>query len=211
MATAFANCEEVLDIVTPDVKHAAQRSKLLFIDLNDSAPSLGGSALAQVFDQVGDSCPSVDLALLQRAFRILHSLIKQQHVLAGHDRSDGGLITTLLEMVFAGDCGAEITLPAGVDSTAYLFNEGLGWGIEVDEALCEPLLRSFADSSVSAVVVGTTTTERRVVVKQGERVLLDEATLALREEWERTSYELELMTYNKTYVEKVVMNARREA
>ena len=113
--------------------------------------------------------------------------------------------------MFAGDCGAEITLPEGVDSTAYLFNEGLGWVIEVDEPLCEPLLRSFADSSVSAVVVGTTTPERRVVVKQGERVLLDEATLALREEWERTSYELELMTYNKTYVEKVVMNARREA
>lgn len=64
---------------------------------------------------------------------------------------------------------------------------------------------------MSAVVVGTTTTERRVVVKQGERVLLDEATLALREEWERTSYELELMTYNKTYVEKVGVNARCEA
>ena len=91
MVTAFANSSEVLDVVTPDVKHAVYHSKLVFIDLNDAPLTLGGSALAQVFDQIGDSCPSVDLGLLQRAFRMIQALIKQQLILAGHDRSDGGV------------------------------------------------------------------------------------------------------------------------
>ena len=211
MVTAFANSSEVLDVVTPDVKHAVYHSKLVFIDLNDAPLTLGGSALAQVFDQIGDSCPSVDLGLLQRAFRMIQALIKQQLILAGHDRSDGGVITTLLEMCFAGDCGADITIPEGVDWKEDLFNEGLGWVIEVDEALCEALVRSFHDSGIPAVVLGTTTPKRHVTVRQGECVLLDEETLPLREEWERTSYELELMTYNKTYVEMVSVCVTCEA
>ena len=64
--------------------------------------------------------------------------MRQHHIIAGHDRSDGGLITSLLEMCFAGNCGIDVTLPEHVDAIPYLFNESLGWLLEVDELLCEP-------------------------------------------------------------------------
>lgn len=165
IATAVANAEDVADHVTPAIRHASRGSRLLLLDLGATpAPALGGSALAQVFDQLGDQVPDVDLALLRRAFLAVQALIKQGHILAGHDRSDGGLLTTLLEMCFAGYCGADIEIPAGIDPTAFLFHEALGWVLEVDEALCEPLLRSLQDSAIPAVLLGTTHSERVVRV-----------------------------------------------
>lgn len=163
--TAFANCEDVNDIVTPDIKHSAQASRLLFIDLNGNAQlPLGGSALAQVYSQLGDQAPEVDLDLLQRGVRVVHSLIKQGHVLAGHDRSDGGLLTTVLEMAFAGNCGLDLQIPEEVNAVNYLFNEGLGFVLEVDELLCMPLMRTLQDNHIPAFILGSSCTDRRVTV-----------------------------------------------
>lgn len=163
--TAFANSEDVNYIVTPDIKHSAQSSRLLFIDLNGSPDlPLGGSALAQVFSQLGEKAPEVDLDLLQRGIRVVHSLIKQGHVLAGHDRSDGGLLTTVLEMAFAGNCGLDLNLPTGVEAVSYLFNEGLGFVLEVDELLCMPLMRTLQDNQIPAVILGSSRVDRRVTV-----------------------------------------------
>ena len=204
VATAFANSEEVSDLVTPDIKHSVLCSKLLFIDLSGSASfALGGSALAQAFGVLGDDSPAVDLSLLQRAFRYVLTLIKQHRVLAGHDRSDGGLVTTLLEMCFAGDCGADIELPPSVDPVGFLFNEALGWVLEVDEPVCEPLLRACRDHWIPAAVIGTTHSDRTIRIRQGETVLLSRTTLELREEWEATSLALSKLTYNVKYIEQV--------
>ena len=95
--------------------------------------------------------------------RTVHSLIKQGHVLAGHDRSDGGLLTTVLEMAFAGNCGLELTIPAEVDSVAYLFNEGMV--LEVDEVLCQPLMRTLSDNHIPAIILGWSQPERHVTVR----------------------------------------------
>jgi phosphoribosylformylglycinamidine (FGAM) synthase-like enzyme len=77
---------------------------------------LGGSALAQCFGQLGaaDQCPDVDdVALLMRAFDATQKLLPLRVLIAaGHDVSDGGLLTAALEMAFAGDCGVEFQLPA---------------------------------------------------------------------------------------------------
>ena len=166
--TAFANTDDVNGLVTPDIKHAVLNSRILFIDLHTSSQQgLGGSAFAQVLDQIGEEAPEVDLKLLQRSFYTIQNLIKQRHIIAGHDRSDGGLITALLEMCFAGDCGIEVSLPEGVEPIPYLFNESLGWLLEVDELLCEPLLRTFRDNQIPAVVLGVTKTDRMIQVGIG--------------------------------------------
>lgn len=150
-------------LVTPDIKHAVLNSRIVFVDLNTNH-GLGGSALAQVLDQLGNEAPDVDLKLLQRSFYTIQNLIKQNHIIAGHDRSDGGIITSLLEMCFAGDCGVDVVLPDGVDPISYLFNESLGWLLEVDELLCEPLLRTFKDNQIPAIVLGITKTEKSIQV-----------------------------------------------
>lgn len=163
VVNAVANSEDVNGLVTPDIKHAVLNSRIVFVDLNTNH-GLGGSALAQVLDQLGNEAPDVDLKLLQRSFYTIQNLIKQNHIIAGHDRSDGGIITSLLEMCFAGDCGVDVVLPDGADPVSYLFNESLGWLLEVDELLCEPLLRTFKDNQIPAIVLGITKTEKSIQV-----------------------------------------------
>ncbi|OAO14728.1 phosphoribosylformylglycinamidine synthase, partial [Blastocystis sp. ATCC 50177/Nand II] len=92
-------CPDISLTVTPDIKHAG-RSSLVFVDLSGGHARLGGSAQAQTFKQLGDMKPDCDTALLKRAFRAT-----QRVLLAGHDRSDGGLLTRVLEMCLGGDCG----------------------------------------------------------------------------------------------------------
>ena len=207
VSTAFANSEDVSEVVTPDIKHSLLHSKLLFIDL--SLPSshypLGASALAQVFDSIGDDAPDVDLKLLKRSFCYVMKLIKQHQILAGHDRSDGGLITTVLEMCFAGDCGVDLVVPPSVDAIGFLFNESLGWVLEVDETACEPLLRACNDHEIPAVIIGTTHEERVVRVMHNDEMLLCRNLISLREEWESTSYQLSKLTYNEKYIELVAL------
>ena len=81
--------------------------------------------MAQTFKQLGDVTPDCDTALLKRAFRATQRVLRERVLLAGHDRSDGGLLTRVLEMCFGGDCGCVME---------FLFNEELGVVVEVDDA-----------------------------------------------------------------------------
>lgn len=106
-ADSDANAEEVVreggvGLPAPVSASASESPRFLAAPPEGPYP-LGGSALAQVYSQLGDEAPFVEPALLKRTLRRVAALIKEHHVLAGHDRSDGGLMTTLLEMAFAGD------------------------------------------------------------------------------------------------------------
>ncbi|MEE4274074.1 MAG: phosphoribosylformylglycinamidine synthase [Thermoanaerobaculales bacterium] len=191
VVSAYCTCPDIAATVTPDLELPGS-GRLLFVDLGGSRDRLGGSALAQVFGQVGDASPDVDdAALLGRAFNAVQTLLANHLVSAGHDRSDGGLITTLLEMAFAGDCGIEIALGATDDSLAALFAEELGLVLEVDEGDLDTALRVFADFEVPCAEIGRTTAGSRVRVCVGSDEVLDEDMRALRDLWEATSFQLD--------------------
>ena len=108
--SAYAACPDITKLMTPDIKRPGD-SRLLYIDLGEGKYRLGGSALAQVYGQIGNESPDVDNpGLLSRVFRVVQELISEDLVLSGHDRSDGGLITAFLEMAFAGNCGIDVNL-----------------------------------------------------------------------------------------------------
>ncbi|GLE09258.1 hypothetical protein PINS_up020867 [Pythium insidiosum] len=92
--TMYAGCDDVEKTVTPDLKTdgvAAAGSELYYVDIGKGAYRLGGSALAQVYKQIGKVSPDVeDAALLKNAFSATQAAIKKDLLLAGHDRSDGG-------------------------------------------------------------------------------------------------------------------------
>jgi hypothetical protein len=126
VVSAYVSCPDVTATVTltglPGCGVCARRS------LGGGRHRLAGSALAQVFGQVGDEPPDVeDPGLLARAFDAVQRLLAGGLVSAGHDRSDGGLATTLLEMAFAGDCGIDVDLhQAGPTSSRYCSASGPG-------------------------------------------------------------------------------------
>ncbi len=196
--SAYVSCPDITLTVTPNLELPG-RGRLLLIDLGDGHHRLGGSALAQVYSQIGDSAPDLeDAATFVRAFKAIQDLIAVHLVTAGHDRSDGGLITTLLEMAFAGNCGIDVALGGepGTDAISRLFSEELGLVIEVDEADVETALRVFRSAEVPCEVIGRTVIEPKIRIAVNGREVLSANMRDLRDLWEATSFRLELEQAN---------------
>jgi phosphoribosylformylglycinamidine synthase len=131
--SAYATMPDITKVVTPDIKGPGH-SKLILIEIAKDKARLGGSALAQVYGQVGNETPDVDdPEMLKRAFEAIQKLMSENLILAGHDISDGGLVTTFLEMAFAGNCGLNIRADGPWSPFERLFAEELGAVIECHE------------------------------------------------------------------------------
>ena len=108
--TAYAAVPDITLTVTPDFKYPAQ-GVILDVDLGDGHTRSGGSALSTVYNQLGDQAADVSSPIaLKNCFEVVQTLLEQRLIVSGHDRSDGGLITTLCEMAFAGNCGLNVDL-----------------------------------------------------------------------------------------------------
>ncbi len=199
--SAYVTCPDITKTVTPDLK-APGKSKIIFIDLGNGQNRLGGSALAQVFGQVGDTSPDLDdPQLLTRTFNAVQQLVAERLILAGHDRSDGGLATTLLEMAFAGNCGIEIDLGKQKDAIAALFSEELGLVLEYLPVEEETIFKILDTAAVPYQVIGKTKVEKRILfslkTQNSElKTVLNEDMLVLRDIWEETSHQLDLLQRN---------------
>ena len=217
--SAYATMADITKVVTPDLK-APGESVLLFVDLAPGKRRLGGSALAQVYWQLGNESPDMDdPALLRRAFGVVQELIDRDLVLAGHDVSDGGLVTTLLEMAFSGNCGfavalgghehplAEVSvetnrgrssrLSRALDEpVAALFAEELGLVIECQGSDLDAVSHALAAHRVPCVLLGRTHTEKHVAIHVNGAEVLAEDMRTLRAIWEETSYRLERLQMN---------------
>ncbi|UCF19585.1 MAG: phosphoribosylformylglycinamidine synthase, partial [Gemmatimonadota bacterium] len=201
--SAYVTCPDITRTVTPDLK-LPDRGRLIYVDLGGGRHRLGGSALAQVYGQVGAECPDVDDAgLLGRAFEAVQRLIAAGKIAAGHDRSDGGLIAALLEMAFAGNCGLDVSIAddGTRDPIAFLFAEELGLVLEVNPADEAAILESLRDAGAPCVPIGRTSADPAVRIRFGERAVIDEDMRDLRDLWEETSFQLDRLQANPDCVE----------
>ena len=137
--SAFAPVQDVCKTVTPDIKPVAD-SVLLLVDLGFGKARMGGSALSQVWNDLGGESPDIDADTLKVFYEIMQQLVAEDKLLAYHDRSDGGLFATLAEMAFAGQTGLNIDLEEDfamerlVENRCdqdILFNEELGAVIQI--------------------------------------------------------------------------------
>ncbi|MCX7913653.1 MAG: phosphoribosylformylglycinamidine synthase [Thermodesulfovibrionales bacterium] len=205
--SAYAPCPDVSKVITPDLK-APGKSFLIFIDISGGKNRLGGSALAQCFKQIGNQSPDIDNpTLLKNTFNAIQSLIDKGLILAGHDRSDGGLITTLLEMAFAGNCGLDIDIKVdksftkAEDLLALLFSEEAGVIIEYLPTN-ENIITSFLEKQgIPYQIIGKTTKNTKIRLnlffsKDSYISVLDEDMRLLRQIWEETSFNIEMLQAN---------------
>jgi phosphoribosylformylglycinamidine synthase len=191
--SAFAPVADVRRTLTPALELDAGPSSLWLIDLAAGRNRLGASALAQVYGELGEQPADLDeprrLPALAAALRELRAA---RLVRAYHDRSDGGLIVTLLEMAFAGHCGLEVALPeARGPAAAQLFSEEPGVVVQI-LAADEPRFREILarhNLSDAALHLGAPARELRVRVRIGT-LLLDEAWAGLRRAWSETSWRM---------------------
>jgi phosphoribosylformylglycinamidine synthase len=193
IVSAFAPVKDVRRTLTPALQMDERPTSLWLIDLGGGRNRLGGSALAQVYGELGDVAPDLDepRRLLDLA-AVLSELRASNLILAYHDRSDGGLFATLAEMAFAGRCGLHIALPAAAGSAcAQLFSEELGVVLQImadDEPRFLEILAKYGMAK-AALYLGAPTTDMRLQMKIGS-VELDESWVDLRRAWSETSWRM---------------------
>ncbi|ATB26685.1 phosphoribosylformylglycinamidine synthase [Melittangium boletus] len=204
--SAFAPVLDVRRSLTPQLREPDADTRLLFVDLAEGQQRLGGSVLAQVYSQVGPRCPDVERPeVLRGFFAAMQALNEAGLVLAYHDRSDGGLITSLVEMAFAGHCGVEVDVgPLGPDAIAALFNEELGAVLQLRAGDLSRVREVLAAHGLDAHAheLGRPRPALKVRVNQGGRVLLEEDVTALRAGWSRVSLEMQKLRDNPRCAEE---------
>ncbi|KAH7923141.1 phosphoribosylformylglycinamidin [Leucogyrophana mollusca] len=206
IVTAFAPVDDVGATWTPQLRTDVEEGTVLvFFDLANGKERMGGSALAQVFKEIGSEAPDVENAATLKAFFLACQNIRKAEpglVLAYHDRSDGGLFTTLVEMCFAGRVGAEISLDAlhsAYDPITTLFNEELGAVVQVREADLVKLMTQFVNTefpSTSIHVIGRVnqgSTAQSFTINHGSEVLFSSTRAELQAAWSETSFKMQLL------------------
>jgi phosphoribosylformylglycinamidine synthase len=193
IVSAFAPLADVRRTLTPQLRHDCGATVLLLVDLGRGRNRLGASALAQVCGQLGAGVPDLDDPALLLGFAAgLRELRAADRVLAYHDRADGGLFATLVEMAFAGHCGLEVELPeARGDAFAQFFSEELGVVLQVRAADVAAVRDTFARHGLGDEVVlalGTPDArEQRIRIRAGAQQF-DESWEDLRRAWSETSW-----------------------
>ncbi|MSU68549.1 MAG: phosphoribosylformylglycinamidine synthase, partial [Opitutaceae bacterium] len=163
-----------------------QDTVLLLIDLGRGKNRLGGSILAQTVSQMGEATPDVDNATdLKKFWNAIQLLGRQKKLLAYHDRSDGGLLATVLEMAFAGHTGVDLEIPQGHEVFSSLFAEELGAVIQIRADDLDDVSLTLREHGFKACTtrVGTLNRTHTFRITRGGKTLFEENLFSLRAIW----------------------------
>ncbi len=198
IVSAFAPVTDVRHHLTPELRRIDEPSYLLLFDLGRGANRLGGSCLAQAFNRVGGATPDlVDPALLKSFFAAVQELSSRDMLLAYHDRSDGGLLATVAEMMFASRLGVSIQLSGSeTDKLAQLFTEEVGAVVQVAKSKLAHVQMILDRNGLDAVAVGRVETKPVLTIRDDDGALLKFRRGRLQQEWSETSYRIQAMRDN---------------
>tara|TARA_B110000208_G_C11797166_1_gene440140 strand:+ start:640 stop:4557 length:3918 start_codon:yes stop_codon:yes gene_type:complete len=199
VVTAFAPVIDIRSSLTPELATDKGPSHLYLIDLGRSQQRLAGSALAQVYRNLNGQSPDLDNAEDLIHFFDLVQLARQAKLLLSyHDRSDGGVFTTLVEMAFASRCGLDINLGESENPIAMLFNEELGAVVQVldehsaqFEALAEGL--GLLDCVIQ---IATVNVNDEITVRHSSKALITKSRTQLQRQWAATSFQMQRIRDN---------------
>ncbi len=193
--SAFAAVSDARRTLTPQLRTDAGDSALMLVDLGRGRNRLGGSVLAQVYGALGDTAPDLDRAEdLVALFDTVQALNVDGRLLAYHDRSDGGLFVTLVEMAFAGHTGLDVQLDGlGSEPLAALFAEEPGAVLQVASEHLAHVRQALEQAGLRGAVhvVGQPVAGDRVCIKYQDRLLLDMARVELQRAWQETTYHMQ--------------------
>lgn len=187
IVSAFAHVPDVHTFVSPAL---CRHDTALLLLSPSSEQRVGGSAAEQVYGKLRDVPPDIDDPVqLKALFELIQRHLDDGRILSIHDRSDGGLFTTVLEQAMAGRIGLELS--CGDDWFPFLFNEEIGVVIEIDSANASAWQREATDLGLFSVLIGHTAPHDRLVVRDQSRVIFDRSLVELEQLWSRTSFEMQ--------------------
>lgn len=198
IVSAFTPVTDARLTATPQLRPEVD-SRLLLVDLGRGANRLGGSALALSAGQLGDTVPDIASADLKSFFTLVQGVLQAGKLLAYHDRSDGGLFTTLAEMAFAGHCGVSIdlaTVPG--DDLGRLFNEEIGAVLQLANADLDAFLAQADALGLGECVhvIGAAQPGDEITIDDAQRRVFTGTRSAAQKLWARTSFEIQALRDN---------------
>jgi len=203
--SGFAPVKDVRKTVTPQLRTDIDDTCLVLVDLGNGQNRLGGSCLAQVYNQIGRETPDVDSAeQLKGFFDVMQALISEKAIIAYHDRSDGGLFTTVAEMAFAGKTGVDVRLDElGNDITAALFSEELGAVVQVRSEDVAQIKARFKQVGIEHVhAIGNLNQTDDIQFKVGDDLVLGAPRVTYRLQWAHTTYNMQRLRDNPLCAEQ---------
>ncbi|XP_045446470.1 phosphoribosylformylglycinamidine synthase [Melitaea cinxia] len=206
VVSTYAPCPDITVKVEPALLQ--EGAALIHVPVTPGKYRLGGSSLAQCYKQLGQTPPDLDdPTVLKALFKVTQKLLKENKLISGHDISEGGFITTVLEMGIGGIRGLNIDLKVenNVSVIEALFNEELGIVIEVDQSNVDYVLNEYKKQSVYPKVIGKTGKygmESQVNVKVNGETVLNTQLINVYRMWEETSYRLECLQANSSCIEQ---------
>lgn len=220
--SAFAPVGDIRKTWTPALRRVEDvgDSILMFVDLSFGRKTLGGSALAQVFNQVGDECPDVrDVGIFKDFFDATQSMQDGGIILAYHDRSDGGLFTTIAEMMFAGRCGVDLMLDNICPSSntgkvvETLFTEELGAVFQVRKSHEMQFRACFATCGPPGGLIAkigrvSEKSKQDLTIYHGATVVYRNSRANLQQTWATTSYNMQKIRDNAACADQEFANIR---
>ncbi|KAK5667244.1 phosphoribosylformylglycinamidine synthase [Batrachochytrium dendrobatidis] len=216
--TAYGPVTDARLTLTPQLKTNQGNTILVLIDLACGKKRLGGSCLAQVYNQIGKECPDVeDASMLASFWKLMQAgrSVTNPLFLAYHDRSDGGLFATIMEMCFAGHVGATIDLQSYIKATvqgdttaahnaavAALYNEELGAVVQIkatDYAQLHALATTHGFPVEHLHKIGTvdTTSPQQMISfhtctpKSNSKPILSGSRVHFHRQWQATSFRMQ--------------------
>jgi phosphoribosylformylglycinamidine synthase len=223
VVSAFAPVTDVRRTLTPELRMDAGETELVLVDLGAGKNRLGGSALAQVYGELGDTAPDCDdPAKLGAFFQAVQRLNAAGRILAYHDRSDGGLFATLCEMAFAARAGITVyldnfafdaatldvdgnerelrALPARLNERvlAAVFNEELGAVLQVRRADREPVMKALREAGLSmqSHVIGHPNDAGEIRLVVNARPVFERKRSELHRAWSSVTHHIQRLRDN---------------
>lgn len=224
--SAFARVSDVRKTLTPQLRTDCGETELILIDLGGGRNRLGGSALAQVYGQFGNTAPDLsgiaEIEQLKRLFSVIQKLNRAGQIIAYHDRSDGGLFVTLCEMAFAGHVGVTVNLdqlcfdPLATDVDGYeikpemlrgrfleyllavLFSEELGTVIQIKTQHHNAVLQTLSEAGLrqDSFVLGNLNEQDEIRFLRNNKIVFQEKRIDLQRAWSETTYQMQKLRDN---------------
>ncbi|SOD39817.1 phosphoribosylformylglycinamidine synthase [Nitrosovibrio sp. Nv4] len=226
IVSAFARVADARKTLTPQLRTDCGATELILIDLGAGRNRLAGSALAQVYKQVGDEAPDIDglegADRLKGFFAAIQRLNRENRIIAYHDRSDGGVFSTLCEMAFAGHAGISVNLDqlcfdalaTDIDGSerepealggrfvarilSVLFNEELGAVIQIKTDHRRDVLGVLSEEGLRdlSFVIGSVNGEDEIRFLRNNKPVFAEKRVALHRAWSETTYRMQKLRDN---------------
>ena len=197
IVSAFSETYDVNKTLTPQL-NLEKTSSLILIDLGNSKNRMGGSCFNSTNNISGGVTPDLDdPSLIKNFFIGIQNLNKKNKILAYHDRSDGGLITTILEMAFAGHCGIDLNLKVKDEIFKFLFNEELGAVIQILNDDVIEILKYFNNElDLRAQIIGAPNNNQSIKIYNESNLIVESSRGKLQQDWAETSYKIQSIRDN---------------